>query len=59
MNKKAYNKPALSITTLSQHCHLLAGSPSSTGPSANFMSNPGIGSRGSNSNCWDDEEDEM
>jgi len=39
--KQIYYKPTVSTVVLQQQ-HLLAGSSESSGPSADFMSNPGI-----------------
>jgi len=43
MNKKIYHTPAIRTMLLQQQYHLLAGSGQApAGPSANYMSNPGI-----------------
>lgn len=42
MNKRIYHTPAINIVLLLQQCHLLAGSNQSTGPSADYMKNPGM-----------------
>ena len=50
MNKRIYHTPAINIVLLLQQHHLLAGSNQATsGPSANYMKNPGMS---------EDEEDE-
>ena len=60
MNKRIYSSPALRIAVLHEQTPLLAGSVESPGPSADFMSAPGIsGSRESapsSSSLWDEEE---
>ena len=42
MKKKQYLRPTADVVELKHKQHLLAGSNQSTGPSADFMSNPGI-----------------
>lgn len=55
MNKKVYQTPTTTVTALAQRYTLLSESQQG-GPSADFMSNPGISSAKSRNSRWDDDE---
>lgn len=60
MNKKIYSAPALRVAVLHEQTPLLAGSLETPGPSADFMSSPGISASReaapADFSLWDEEE---